>query len=75
MKMRILAMLCLSVTLLSSRSASAQDTCHRADVNSAHFIQALSAMMDSSAMAFRAKLKMRLVTSSAIVLLVRTPGW
>jgi hypothetical protein len=66
--MRIFVMLCLSLMLASSRSASAQNTCHRADVTSAHFIETLNMMMDTSQTAFRAKLQMPLVTSSAIVL-------
>jgi len=66
--MRKLAILCLSALVVSSRSASAQNTCHSADLNSAHFIQGLNAMMDTSQAAFRAKLQMALVTSSAIVL-------
>ena len=61
-------MVALAVLLGPARYTGAQNTCHRADLNSAHFIQSLNAMMDSSQTAFRAKLKMPLVTSSAIVL-------
>jgi hypothetical protein len=58
----------LTPLLLAFQSVTAQQTCHGPDVNSAHFIQALNAMMDTSQSAFRAKLQMPLVTSSAIAL-------
>jgi hypothetical protein len=65
LKVRILL---LTASLTAFHSAPGQQTCHGADVNSAHFIQTLSAMMDTSQAAFRAKLQMPLVSSSAIVL-------
>jgi hypothetical protein len=49
-------------------AATAQNTCHGTDVNSAHFIQGLNGMMDTSASAFRGTLQMPLVTSSEITL-------
>ena len=66
--MRISLIVALGVLLGPARHMGAQQTCHRADVNSAHFIQVMQIMMDSSQRAFRAKLKMPLVKSSAIVL-------
>jgi hypothetical protein len=66
--MRKLTILFIGMLVVSSRSATAQSTCHVADRNSARFIQGLNAMMDSSQAAFRAKLQMPLVTSSQIVL-------
>jgi len=65
--MRIFLALCLGF-LLASSPASAQNTCQVADLNSAHFLQGLNAMMDSSQSAFRTKLQMPLVSSSAITL-------
>lgn len=53
---------------LALNSAAGQQTCHGPDVNSAHFIQGLNALMDTSQSAFRAKLQMPLVSSSAITL-------
>jgi hypothetical protein len=58
----------LTPFLLAFQSVTGQQTCHGPDVNSAHFIQTLNAMMDTSQSAFRAKLQMPLVSSSAITL-------
>jgi len=61
-------LLWLMPLLLASNSASSQQTCHGADVNSAAFIKGLNAMMDTSQSGFRASLQMPLVTASAITL-------
>jgi hypothetical protein len=66
--MRISVMVVAAVLLGPAHYMGAQQTCHRADVNSAAFIKGLNAMMDSSQRAFRAKLKMPLVASSTIAL-------
>ena len=58
----------LTPFLVAFSSAAGQQTCHRPDVSSAHFIQTLNATMDTSQSAFRARLQMPLVTSSAITL-------
>jgi hypothetical protein len=59
--------------LFAFHAVGGQQKCHAPDLNSAHFIATLNAMMDTSQTAFRAKLQMPLVTSSAISL-VRDPA-
>jgi len=66
--MRIFAIPCVIAVLLSPRPASAQNTCHGADLHSARFVQGLNRMMTPEQTAFRAKLQMPSVTSSDIVL-------
>jgi hypothetical protein len=61
-------MLWVAPFLLAFHTLTGQQTCHTADLNSAHFIATLNAMMDTSRSAFRAKLQMPLVSSSAITL-------
>lgn len=60
----------LAPLLLAFKPLSAQQTCHRADVNSAHFIQTLVAMMDTAAAraALRTRLQLPVVTASQITL-------
>lgn len=61
---------CLCV--LALRSVGAQASCHAADRNSAHFIQTVKAMMDSSQSGMRAQLQLPVVAASQIVLVADT---
>jgi len=63
-------LLWLAPFLIVFKPLSAQQTCHRADVNSAHFIQTLVAMMDTAAAraALRTKLQLPVVSASQITL-------
>jgi hypothetical protein len=54
--------------VLAFHAAAGQQRCHATDLNSAHFIKTLIAAMDTSGSAFRAKLQLPLVSSSAITL-------
>lgn len=58
----------LTPFLLAFNSAVSQQTCHGPDVNSAHFIGGIKAMMDTSRSAIRARLQIPLVSPSAISL-------
>lgn len=58
----------LTPVLIAFHSAAGQQTCHAADVNSAHFIQTLKAVMDTSHSVLRAKLNLPLVSPSQITL-------
>lgn len=60
----------LAPFLIAFTRLSAQQTCHRADVNSAHFIQVLLAMMDTAAArtALRTSLQLPVVPASQITL-------
>ena len=66
-KPRILS---LPLLLIAFNPLAAQQTCHKADVNSTHFIETLVAMMDTAAArtALRTTLKLPVVAASLITL-------
>lgn len=60
----------LAPLLMAFNPLTAQQSCHKADVNSAHFIQTLVAMMDTAAArtALRTTLNLPVVTATQITL-------
>jgi hypothetical protein len=69
-KMTKSRILWLAPLLIAINQLSAQQTCHRADVNSAHFIETLVAMMDTAAgrTSLRTTLNLPVVAASQITL-------
>jgi hypothetical protein len=59
--------LLLTASLIAFHSVTSQQTCHGTDVHSAQFIKTLSAMMDTSRSAMRARLQLPLVSPAQIM--------
>lgn len=58
----------LTAFLVAAHPIRGQQTCHAADINSAHFIKTLVAMMDTSRATLRTSLQLPLVSPSSITL-------